>query len=179
MGLLKEFQDFHEDLKKFPEKNNAEGVMQSIGYKEFLPFLNSTYNEKENIEKVELQNEKNEIIDNCRKKMTNITRKYAKKQLAWFSNKWKSYKSLLFFCFEKNDEKKFEGSILFDLDTTNKTKFLNETVKVAGGIAQKFMNFENDNSKNWTDTLSEDEKMFQVKEPSEFSKNIQCLEWKK
>lgn len=173
-GLLKEFLDFHENLKKFPlESTNAEGPLQSIGYKEFIPFLDSIYNNPNTTDSENFEKEKQKIIESCGQRLGLVTRRYAKKQLAWFFNKWRSQKSLLFFTNEN-------GSILFNLDTTDKPKFLKEYVLVGVSIAQKFLiSDSNSENKHWTSQLSETEKNFQVKEPSEFSKKVGSLEWKK
>ncbi|KAG2378078.1 hypothetical protein C9374_008700 [Naegleria lovaniensis] len=97
-GLLQEVVTFHEYLFKNKDKLSISfehGVLQSIGYKEFLPYLK--YLEEINDigdknEEDAILKKKNELKQQCLESLINGTFKYAKKQETWYRSSWANSK---------------------------------------------------------------------------------------
>ncbi|KAF0852922.1 mitochondrial tRNA dimethylallyltransferase [Andalucia godoyi] len=69
-GLLNEIRDFHKRLGQ-PEVFPNQGLLQSIGFKEFLPFLQSA-----------------ESLGECKEAMKGRTRRYAIRQAHWIQHQF-------------------------------------------------------------------------------------------
>ncbi|KAL9648224.1 hypothetical protein ABK040_009228 [Willaertia magna] len=87
-GLLEEVIDFHNYLKEQNILNPSleHGILQSIGYKEFLPYLkelDNNSNNKEVLEKLKKQ---------CLETLITATYRYARKQETWYRSLWASNK---------------------------------------------------------------------------------------
>jgi len=97
-GLLQEVVKFHEYLIQNKDKLSISfehGVLQSIGYKEFLPYLKyleeindlTDSNQEEAILK-----KKEQLKNQCLTALVNSTCKYAKKQETWYRSLWANAK---------------------------------------------------------------------------------------
>lgn len=98
-GLLQEVVNFHEYLFKNKDKLSISfehGVLQSIGYKEFLPYLkyleeiNDIGDKNQNDESI--LKKKSELKKQCLEALINGTFKYAKKQETWYRSSWANAK---------------------------------------------------------------------------------------
>eukprot|EP01080_Neovahlkampfia_damariscottae_P001393 gene1393-12013_t len=76
-GMIDEFIEFNKI------KNEKFGILQSIGFKEFEPYI------------VNLPNEDEELFKTCVESLQRNTRQYARKQMTWFKNNWASDQSIL------------------------------------------------------------------------------------
>ncbi|XP_016981934.1 tRNA dimethylallyltransferase [Drosophila rhopaloa] len=104
-GLLRELREFHNAHHTTTVQAYTSGVLQTIGYKEFVPYLlNHDQNEDEKIEeylrnhsyKLPSQKELQEeglpdgldMLRNCCEELKLVTRRYSKKQLKWIYNRF-------------------------------------------------------------------------------------------
>ena len=81
-GLVKELVEFHNSWKSGSAKQkllNTFGIFQSIGFKEFREFL-----ESEN----PLVQVNSDLFDKCVDSMKRATRRYARKQIKWVTNRF-------------------------------------------------------------------------------------------
>ncbi|SPP80327.1 tRNA dimethylallyltransferase [Drosophila guanche] len=104
-GLLKELRQFHDENKAVTVQAYTSGVLQTIGYKEFVPYL-MKHNEQqdEQIEeylrthayrlpsKEELKQEGLpvgiDLLRACCDELKLVTRRYSKKQIKWINNRF-------------------------------------------------------------------------------------------
>ena len=88
-GLLKELLEFHVEYNQTQsadyKKRYREGIFQSIGFKEFHPFL---IQPNTSLHLGELSEGNKKLLDNCIDTMKNVTRRYAKKQITWVRNRF-------------------------------------------------------------------------------------------
>ena len=81
-GLIKEFDDFFNEFKKKQWKDPFHnGVLQSIGLKEFLPYMDIVVDERESEQGQKTCKQSVEA-------MKTKTRRYARKQLTWIRNRF-------------------------------------------------------------------------------------------
>ena len=98
-GLLDEVVKYHKyliDNKESLSLSFEHGVLQSIGYKEFLPYL-KYLEEINDLEDVNTSDEaivkkKQALKKQCLEALINSTFKYAKKQETWYRSSWASAK---------------------------------------------------------------------------------------
>ncbi len=82
LGLVNELMQFHKSWKGESGKSkmqNNEGIFQSIGFKEFREFLNHGNSKVE---------ENPDLFKKCVEAMKCATRRYARKQIRWVSNRF-------------------------------------------------------------------------------------------
>ena len=82
LGLVNELIQFHNSWKSESSKSkmqNSEGIFQSIGFKEFGEFLNHGNSKVE---------ENRDLFQKCVEAMKCATRRYARKQIRWVSNRF-------------------------------------------------------------------------------------------
>lgn len=96
-GLLPEIRKFYNEFKQLTEhKDYTKGVLQTIGFKEFIPYLEQ-YGESEDqvIEKF-LKNSTNIndtlppsliLLNSCLNELKLVTQRYSKKQVKWIKNR--------------------------------------------------------------------------------------------
>ena len=79
-GLLQEVKDFYvSEYLKSPEDMKSRGLLQSIGFKEWLPYLEEWYKGSE---------VRSEVVDTCIHKLKQRSRNYARSQLSWIRNRY-------------------------------------------------------------------------------------------
>jgi tRNA dimethylallyltransferase len=100
-GGMQEIQELHECYKQHPQKPDLErGIWQVIGFKEFLPWLESGQQD-------------DKLLKECVESMKAHTRQYAKKQVKWI-------KGLLASDLKKEEQHDYiHGGRLYVLDATD------------------------------------------------------------
>lgn len=84
-GLINELLQFHKDynekrMQEGKEFDYSHGIFQSIGFKEFHPYLTAS-------EEFRASPEGETLLAKCIEDMKYATRRYAKRQLSWFKNR--------------------------------------------------------------------------------------------
>ncbi|CDK28419.1 unnamed protein product [Kuraishia capsulata CBS 1993] len=124
MGAIEELKELYSAYTSFQEPPDLEkGVWQMIGFKEFLPWLESD----------EPETEKKVLLDQCISKMKQATRKYAKSQVKWIRN---------LLAPEMNMEQAHgfcKGGKIFLLDATDLHKFEENVMERGEGITKEFL----------------------------------------
>lgn len=103
LGLLKEIREFYNNYLKDCQSENVitdttKGILQSIGFKEFLPYLeNNNEDTDELIVKYIVKNQEIDATDvpkelpmllECLERLKLVTKRYAKKQIKWITNRF-------------------------------------------------------------------------------------------
>ena len=79
-GLLQEVKDFYvSEYLKSSEDMRSRGLLQSIGFKEWLPYLEEWHKGSE---------VSSEVVDTCIHKLKQRSRNYARSQLSWIRNRY-------------------------------------------------------------------------------------------
>lgn len=156
-GLLQELRQFHNTYSDVTQQAYTKGVLQTIGYKEFVPYL-MKYNEqqdarldaylsehqyqlptKEQLEQLQAaQNEGHDegklceclaLLGSCCEELKLVTRRYSKKQLKWINNRFLASKDR-------------QVPDLYELDTSNVSAWHEAVFKRAECIIESYRNGE-------------------------------------
>lgn len=150
-GLLKELRQFHNIYSGVTLQAYTKGVLQTIGYKEFVPYL-MKYDEKQDIsldaylsvhqyqlptkeqlEQLAAQSEGDnlcealELLRSCCDELKLVTRRYSKKQLKWINNRFLASKDR-------------QVPELYELDTSNVSAWHEAVFKRAECIIDSYCN---------------------------------------
>jgi tRNA dimethylallyltransferase len=111
-GLIPEVEDLYKIIKGQP---TSCGIGQSIGYKEFLPYLELERKNDEADDKFEER--KAAVLNDCLETLKRATRKYAKRQLQWIRNRMLSgpgapVLASKLFRFDTSDVSKWQENVL-------------------------------------------------------------------
>lgn len=97
MGLLPEIRQFYEEFIKMYEYHDyTKGVLQTIGFKEFIPYLEKYPKEEDNRILKYLEQETTAehsppesllLLNTCLTELKLVTRRYSKKQIKWVKNR--------------------------------------------------------------------------------------------
>ena len=128
-GLVDELLNFHRDYNHILEKRNAktkytEGIFQSIGFKEFHDFL--VKQEGKNFDECNAPKEDKAVFSACVKNMKTVTRRYAKKQITWVTNRFLA-------------RPQTSAPDVYGLDATDLENWENNVLKNALDILDKLM----------------------------------------
>ncbi|KAI5806600.1 IPP transferase-domain-containing protein, partial [Peziza echinospora] len=157
LGLFEEIDEmWGRRVEEGGEVDLEKGVWQSIGFKEFLPYLEKVEGLKrvgaEGEEKVKVEKELEELKREGLERMKNSTRRYAKQQIKWIRIKFMNAMRME----EEEEEEKEKGeeeivegeggqnkkgkrSILYLLDSTNPKEYQERVSKPALEIAKRFL----------------------------------------
>lgn len=97
-GLIQEIRNFYEKfVKPFNDrKDYSKGILQTIGFKEFAPYLEKYDDSHDEIIQNYMRNEKSSevpppesltLLTKCLDELKLVTRRYSKKQIKWVSNR--------------------------------------------------------------------------------------------
>lgn len=150
-GLLKELRQFHKTYSDVTVQAYTKGVLQTIGYKEFVPYL-MKYDEKqdtsldaylsahqyqlptkEQLEQLALETEGGnlcealKLLGSCCAELKLVTRRYSKKQLKWINNRFLASKDR-------------QVPDLYELDTSNVSAWHEAVFKRAECIIDSYRN---------------------------------------
>ncbi|KAL7729886.1 hypothetical protein ACLKA6_014735 [Drosophila palustris] len=106
-GLLKELRQFHNNYADVTVQAYTKGVLQTIGYKEFVPYLLKYNEQQDNSLEEYLRNHQYQLptkeelsamegelaaglqlLSSCCDELKLVTRRYSKKQLKWINNRF-------------------------------------------------------------------------------------------
>lgn len=150
-GLLQELRQFHNTYAGVTKQAYTKGVLQTIGYKEFVPYL-MKYDEQQDVsvdaylsehqyqlptkEQLEqLQADEGKLCEclallgSCCEELKLVTRRYSKKQLKWINNRFLASKDR-------------QVPDLYELDTSNVSAWHEAVFKRAECIIQSYRNGE-------------------------------------
>lgn len=118
-GLIQEVQQFYSMLKeKQVPMDFTRGILQSIGFKEFVPYLQALDQNSSDVE---------QVLQQCISNLQQSTRQYARKQLGWYKNFWASSSSPAF----------TDDCALFNLDASDASKFASDIIPLGISIAKE------------------------------------------
>lgn len=117
LGLLNEVRHLHKKLKAFPDRPS--GLKQTIGYKEFIPFLDHQASESS-------EDDSQDILMQCIERLKIATRQYLKKQLQWIRNRLLLKESVL-------------SNRIYRFDTTKLDKWDESVLQPVCGIIKEFL----------------------------------------
>ncbi|KAH8278872.1 hypothetical protein KR018_010529 [Drosophila ironensis] len=138
-GLLRELRQFHNTHHKATLAAYNSGVLQTIGYKEFVPYL-MKYDEQQDAKiegylrehnfKLPPQEEPSqpeglELLRQCCEELKLVTRRYSKKQLKWINNRFLGSKDR-------------QVPDLYELDTSDVAAWPEEVYKRAETIVESY-----------------------------------------
>lgn len=97
-GLIQEIRNFYEKfVKPFNDrKDYSKGILQTIGFKEFAPYLEKYDDSHDEIIQNYMRNENSSdvpppesltLLTKCLDELKLVTRRYSKKQIKWVSNR--------------------------------------------------------------------------------------------
>lgn len=150
-GLLRELRQFHNTYAGVTQQAYTKGVLQTIGYKEFVPYL-MKYDEqqdvsvdaylsehqyqlptKEQLEQLQAAEGKLceclALLGSCCEELKLVTRRYSKKQLKWINNRFLASKDR-------------QVPDLYELDTSNVSAWHEAVFKRAECIIESYRNGE-------------------------------------
>jgi tRNA dimethylallyltransferase len=97
-GMLREIRDFHNEFSsKIQNIDYTKGVLQIIGYKEFIPYLNKYDESYDDLIRNYLNGDGQSTdgkpeglicLEQCLDELKLVTRRYSKKQKKWISNRF-------------------------------------------------------------------------------------------
>lgn len=96
MGLLPEIRQFYNEFTKMYEcQDYTKGVLQTIGFKEFIPYLEKYSKEEDDHILEYLKQETSDkpppesllLLNSCLDELKLVTRRYSKKQIKWVKNR--------------------------------------------------------------------------------------------
>ncbi|XP_059618035.1 tRNA dimethylallyltransferase [Phlebotomus argentipes] len=136
-GLLAEIREFHENfVKPFNDTKYTKGILQTIGFKEFIPYLEKFSNEEDKrilhyCKEDKKEEEKNvpqglEILTKCLEELKMVTRRYSKRQAKWVRNRFLGNLSR-------------DVPALYKLDTTDPSKWQEVVYERAEEVIEAFM----------------------------------------
>ncbi|EDW84742.1 uncharacterized protein Dwil_GK12971 [Drosophila willistoni] len=148
-GLLKELRNFHNTYEGVTVQAYTKGVLQTIGYKEFVPYLmkyNADFDEKveEYLKAHQYQMPSKEmdeelkdtdlsaglqLLRNCCDELKLVTRRYSKKQIKWINNRFLASKDR-------------QVPDLYELDTSNVSAWSDMVYSPAESIINSYINGE-------------------------------------
>ncbi|XP_017085510.1 tRNA dimethylallyltransferase [Drosophila eugracilis] len=145
-GLLRELRQFHNTHQTTTVKAYTSGVLQTIGYKEFVPYLLKYDQEqdgkieeylKNHSYKLPSQEELKEeglpdglsLLRSCCEELKLVTRRYSKKQLKWINNRFLASKDR-------------QVPDLYELDTSDVASWSETVYKRAETIIENYCNEE-------------------------------------
>lgn len=117
-GMLKELEQFelkYKIVNSTDEQVYQKGILQSIGFKEFVPYLKNFIN---NSPEIEIERS----ISECISSLQSATRNYARKQENWFRNTWAADSSPLL----------YPNSVLYELKVSGEIEEWNKQVFPVG-----------------------------------------------
>lgn len=156
-GLLRELRQFHNTYSDVTQQAYTKGVLQTIGYKEFVPYL-MRYDEqqdasldaylrehqyqlptKEELEQLQAAQSEGDdegklceclaLLGSCCEELKLVTRRYSKKQLKWINNRFLASKDR-------------QVPDLYELDTSNVSAWHEAVFKRAECIIESYRNGE-------------------------------------
>ncbi|ETN04631.1 tRNA dimethylallyltransferase [Phytophthora nicotianae INRA-310] len=110
----------HPDSDDEEDAQNSVGILQAIGYKEFLPYFDAI--EANNGAQEEGSTELETILNACIEQLNIATRQYARRQLSWIRNKFVT-----------------KNIPVYQVDSSDVSKWETLVAQPAIGIAQKFL----------------------------------------
>ncbi|ETO68874.1 hypothetical protein AM588_10004243 [Phytophthora nicotianae] len=110
----------HPDSDDEEDAQNSVGILQAIGYKEFLPYFDAL--EANNGAQEEGSTELETILNACIEQLNIATRQYARRQLSWIRNKFVT-----------------KNIPVYQVDSSDVSKWETLVAQPAIGIAQKFL----------------------------------------
>ena len=133
---IEEMEKLYSTLKSEGSLDLNSGIWQSIGFKEFLPYLEMQKSGAASHQ--EMEEERNKAIVN----MKAATRQYAKTQVRWVRIKFLNALHASQQALEKENDAALNGSSIFLMDSTEIPKYEENVIKPALTIARG-MNFMN------------------------------------
>ncbi|XP_055712710.1 tRNA dimethylallyltransferase [Phlebotomus papatasi] len=134
-GLLAEIRNFHENfVKPFTDKDYTKGILQTIGFKEFVPYLEKFSRDEDDkiLQYTNLKDDKMdipqglEILTKCLEELKLVTRRYSKKQSKWVRNRFLGNLSR-------------DVPPLYKLDTTDPSKWQEDVYGRAEDVIEAFI----------------------------------------
>ncbi|XP_055390102.1 tRNA dimethylallyltransferase isoform X2 [Condylostylus longicornis] len=140
-GLLKEIRNFYNiHFMETKDDSYTKGILQSIGFKEFIPYLkqfDSNHDEiigkylKENNFQIKEDCDQNKpegmtILLNCLEELKLVTQRYSKKQIKWIKNRFLASKDR-------------QVPPIYKLDTSDVNQWENEVQKKAIHVIETFI----------------------------------------
>lgn len=123
-GLIKELETFqlkYQELSSCEEEYDfTKGIFQSIGFKEFNQYFNLSENDRNSTEG-------KKVFHQCVEELKMVTRRYAKKQIKWISNRFLG----------RSDR---EVPAVFALDSTDPSKWETNVLEKALSIVDSSIN---------------------------------------
>lgn len=164
-GLITEIRKFHEQFViPYGEKvDYTKGILQTIGFKEFLPYL-TEYDEKEDaiLESYFGRVEDGEppaslaLLNTCLDELKLVTRRYSKKQIKWVKNR-----------FLKAAQKNRTIPPIYKLDTTHPERWTTLVSDPAINVIENFLDPMVE-LKVAPETISEDEPVYSDSKKTHF-----------
>ncbi|XP_034489095.1 tRNA dimethylallyltransferase [Drosophila innubila] len=143
-GLLKELRQFHNSYADVTVQAYTKGVLQTIGYKEFVPYLLKYKQEQDDSLQEYLQThqyqlptkqqlltmegelaESLQLLSSCCDELKLVTRRYSKKQLKWINNRFLASKDR-------------QVPDLYELDTSDVNSWQDCVYKKAESIIESY-----------------------------------------
>ncbi|KAL5283358.1 TRIT1 family protein [Megaselia abdita] len=139
-GLLKEVRDFYNaNIKDAKSSQYTKGILQSIGFKEFVPYLESFDSNQDKVIESYLKENSYEIIDRkdnpeglnvlkgCLDQLKLVTNRYSRKQIKWINNRLLASSSR-------------EVPDIFELDSSDVSNWNENVHKKAVSILNSYIN---------------------------------------